>query len=77
MLLRMIMWAIIAYIAYRIVQLTMRIMSGGRKSSVDEDPFANAPPKPPSERFKNIQDADFEDITPKGPEPPPKPPEGS
>lgn len=77
MLLRLLLWGMVAYIAYRIVQITMRIMSGGRRHPPREDPFASTPPKPPSERFKNIQDADFEDITPKGPEPTPKPPEGS
>ena len=77
MLLRILLWGMVAYIAYRIVQLTMRIMSGGRRQSSGEDPFASGPPRPPSERFKDIQDADFEDITPRGPDTPPKPPGGS
>jgi len=77
MLLRLLLWGMVAYIAYRIVQVTMRIMSGSRRPPPGEDPFASSPPGPPQERFKNIQDADFEDITPKGPDSPPKPPEGS
>jgi hypothetical protein len=77
MLLRVILWAMVAYIAYRVVQLTMRIMSSGKRKPPEDDPFAPGPPKPPSERFKNIEDADFEDITPHEPDSPPKPPEGS
>ena len=74
MLLRMLLWAMIAFIAYRIVQVTLRIMSSNRRVPPDEDPFAQAPPRPPSEKYKNIQDADFEDLTPREP---PKSPEGS
>jgi hypothetical protein len=77
MLLRLILWAMVAYIAYRVVQLTMRIMSSGKRTPPEDDPFASGSHKPPSERFKNIEDADFEDITPHEPDSPPKPPEGS
>ena len=77
MLFRLLLWGMVAYVAYRIVQLVMRVMAGGRHRPPEEDPFASGPLQPPAEKFKDIQDADFEDITPKGPDTPPKPPEGS
>ncbi|MEW6511456.1 MAG: hypothetical protein AB1428_10895 [Bacteroidota bacterium] len=73
MVFRLLLWGMIAYIAFRIIQLTMRIMSSGRRRG-GEDPFASPPPQPPSEQFKNIEDADFEDLTPRKPEEPPTPP---
>jgi len=47
----------------------------GRRSS-GENPLASGPPRPSAENFDNIQDADFEDLTPHGDgktPPPPKP----
>lgn len=69
MLFRVILYVMVGYFIYRLVQVVGRIMSsGGRRRT--ENP--TAPPEPHIEDFKDIKDADFIDITPKerGPEPP-------
>jgi len=65
MIFRVLMWVMIGYIVYRISQLVLRMMSSGPRRGEDIDPFASAPPQPPAQRFDNVKDADFEDITPK------------
>jgi hypothetical protein len=63
---RLILLAAIGFFLYRIVQSTARMFSGYPKGS--GRPGGSAPPPrqtPPPNEFKNVQDAEFEDITPK------------
>jgi len=71
---KIIVWAFVGYFLFRVVQLVLRIMSNNNRNRTEPDPFASAPPTPPVQTFKNIEDADFEDITPKENEAKPKPP---
>jgi hypothetical protein len=60
MLFRVILYVMVGYFIYRLVQAAGRIISPGRRP---EGPAA--PPEPPLKDFKDIKDADFIDITPK------------
>ncbi len=51
-LLRLLLWIVIAYIVWKIIKLARSI--GGKKSDIQS-------PIPP---FSDVQDADFEDLTP-------------
>ena len=62
MLIRILLFGMIGYFLYRVLVLAMRMRSSDRKERREEgDPFASASP----EQYKNIEDAEFEDITPK------------
>jgi hypothetical protein len=63
-MIRLLLYAIMAFIVFRIFRL---ISQSGRRSGPQPPP--NVPPRPKQD-FKNVQDAEFEDITPK------KPPQG-
>lgn len=72
MLLRVILYVLVGFFLYRLIQAAMHILSSDRRDRREpEDPLGSAP-KRPAERFKDIKDADFIDITPKdnGNEPP-------
>ncbi len=60
MLFRMILYVMVGYFVYRLVQAAGRIMSPGKRT---ESPAP--PPEPPVQDFKDIKDADFVDITTK------------
>ena len=60
MLFRMILYVMVGYFIYRVVQAAGRIMSPGKRT---ENPAP--PPAPHVQDFKDITDADFIDITPK------------
>jgi hypothetical protein len=60
MLFRVILYVIVGYFIYRVVQVAGRIMSPGKRP---ESP--TPPPGPHVQDFKDIKDADFIDITPK------------
>jgi hypothetical protein len=67
---RVLVFAIIAYIVWKIVQSTMRIMHtpGSGERETRKNPEAVIPETP---KFTDIQDAHFEEIPPeKGKEPP-------
>ncbi|HUI09748.1 MAG TPA: hypothetical protein VL221_05425 [Bacteroidota bacterium] len=70
MFLRLILFAIVGYFIFRVVQLAGRMMSGsGKRPEGEEQP---RPPEPRVPDYRDIKDADFIDITPKdkGPDPP-------
>jgi hypothetical protein len=73
MLLRMVLFFILGVSVWRIVRIATRMMQGPRSHNA-EDPFATYTPSRKSPDLKDIQDADFEDITEK--RPPPTPPSG-
>jgi hypothetical protein len=60
MLFRMILYVMVGYFVYRLVQVAGKIMSPGKRT---ESP--SPPPEPRTQDFKDIKDADFVDITPK------------
>jgi hypothetical protein len=65
-LIRLLLFVAIGYILIRLIQVTMRILSsrGGRDG--DENISSGSTSrKPEPEQFKDVRDADFEDITPK------------
>ena len=74
--LRLLLFAMLAFVAWRLVQTTMRIMKNKKDDERQEDPFANYHPGASSgPDLDNIKDADFEDITPKDDEESKKPPD--
>ena len=62
MLFRVILYVMVGYFIYRLVQVAGRIMSS-RGGGPAERP--TPPPEPEIQDFKDIKDADFIDITPK------------
>jgi hypothetical protein len=60
MLFRVILYVMVGYFIYRLVQVAGRIMSPGRRTK-----SPTPPPEPHIPDFKDIKDADFIDITPK------------
>ena len=60
MLFRVILYVMVGYFVYRLVQVFGRIMSPGRRPESH-----TSPPEPHVPDFKDIKDADFIDITPK------------
>jgi hypothetical protein len=61
MLFRVILYVMVGYFVYRVIQVASRMMSTGRRPSDEHGP----PPEPHIPDFKDIKDADFIDITPK------------
>ena len=74
--LRLLLFVMLAFMAWRIIQTTMRVMKN-KKGREQEDPFAKyGQRKSETPDFSRMEDADFEDITPKeDKDPPPKSPE--
>jgi hypothetical protein len=65
-MLRWVLYAIFAYIVYRVIQATLRVLQDTRSVRREDDPLGSAPAAPPiQEDLKNIEDADFEDLPPK------------
>ena len=60
MLFRVILYVIVGYFIYRVVQVAGRIMSPGKRTGIPPPP-----PEPHKQDFKDIKDAVFIDITPK------------
>ncbi|HMK39186.1 MAG TPA: hypothetical protein VK569_07575 [Bacteroidota bacterium] len=60
MLFRMILYVMVGYFIYRVVQFVSRVISTGKR----EEPGATRP-EPHIPDFRDIKDADFIDITPK------------
>ncbi len=63
MIFRVILYVIVGYFIYRVIQFAGRISSAGKRRD-GADPAA-PPPEPHIPDFKDIKDADFIDITPK------------
>jgi hypothetical protein len=64
-LIRIFLFAVMAYILIRLIQVTMRILSSRRDQGDDALRSGSSAHKPGPEQYKDIRDADFEDITPK------------
>jgi len=65
-LIRLLLFVAIGYILIRLIQVTMRILSSRGGRNEDENlPTGSTSRKPEPEQFKDVRDADFEDITPK------------
>ncbi len=62
---RFFFYVLLAIVMWKIVQTTMRILGSGRQSR-DSHAFRRRDTGTPPD-FRNIKDADFEDITPKEP----------
>jgi len=69
MIFRLVLYIMVGYFIYRVVQLAGRMMSSGKRHDAGAE---QRPPEPHIPDFKDIKDADFIDITPKdkGPDPP-------
>ena len=76
-MIRLLAWVAFIFLFIRIVQIVWRIVSSAPRRSSGEDPLASARPRPSAENFDNIQDADFEDLTPHGDGETPPPPKSS
>jgi hypothetical protein len=59
---RFLLYLAIAYFLWMVIRVILRSISSSRRR--DEDPLANAPPQKPVEKFKDVQDAEFEDLPP-------------
>ncbi len=72
MFFRLILYVMVGYFIYRVVQLAGRVRPTGRH---DDSTGHTPPPEPHIPDFKDIKDADFIDITPKeqGNDPPKAP----
>ena len=62
MLFRIILYVMVGYFIYRVIQVANRMKSTGRREPDEDHP---APPEPHIPDFKDIKDADFIDITPR------------
>ncbi|MCK5573070.1 MAG: hypothetical protein KAJ12_09930, partial [Bacteroidetes bacterium] len=61
---RILLLVIMGSILWRIIRTTMRLLSGRSRPNID-DLREKYRSKNPKQQFKDVQDADFEDITPK------------
>lgn len=59
---RLLVYLALGYMIWKIVQIVARNMSSSRHN--DEDVFANQSPKKPPQMFKDVKDADFEELPP-------------
>ena len=65
-LLRLVLFLLLAFIVFKVVQVTRRIMSGGRQRDRAEDLLEKyRSHMSASQKFKDVKDADFEDLTDK------------
>ena len=61
-MLRLLLYLVFAYIVWKVIQIVSRILSTSRHEG--EDPFANQPPQKPQQTFKDVRDANFEELPP-------------
>lgn len=61
-MLRLLLYIVLAYIVWKVIQVVSRVMSTSHHQG--EDPFANQPPPKPQQTFKDVKDADFEELPP-------------
>lgn len=67
-LVRLILYGLIAFFVFRVIRVVTR-MAANRKRETRDDTGAFPPPGRPvrnARDLKNIQDAEFEDLTPRG-----------
>jgi len=62
MLFRMILYVMVGFFIYRVVQFISRVISAGKR---DEEGTTPSRPEPHIPDYRDIKDADFIDITPK------------
>lgn len=61
---RLLLWLILAYVVWKIIQIVTRTMGTSRSRG---DVFGDQPPeKDQPKKYSNIEDADFEDLPPEG-----------
>lgn len=65
-MIRFLLWLIVLFMIFRIIKILINI----RHHPSEENPEIDIPVQQPPP-FDNIQDAEFEDLTPKPPSPPP------
>ncbi len=65
-MIRILLWFVIIFIVLKIIRIISTWQRRPRENEIDLD----LTPKGPT-RFDSIQDAEFEDLTPKPPAPPP------
>lgn len=63
-MLRLLWYFLVGYILWKIVQMVMKVFAGPVRPGAPPPPPTGRPPSPKKD-FTDIQDADFEDITPK------------
>jgi hypothetical protein len=63
MIFRVVLYVIVGYFIYRVIQVAGRLASPGKRR--DDGGGPAPPPDPHIPDFKDIKDADFIDITPK------------
>ncbi len=61
-MLRVILYLVFAYLVWRIIRIVSRTMSAPRHD--EEDVFAQHPEAKKPETFKDVKDADFEELPP-------------
>lgn len=66
-MIRLILYTIIGFVLFRLVRSLMNFLT---QSATPRPPREKTSARPPKQEFSDVQDAEFEDITPK------KPPEG-
>ena len=61
-MLRLIVYFLVGYFVWRIIRAALRLARPPRQGG---DPGASGAAPPPGEKFTNVEDAQFEDISPK------------
>lgn len=59
---RLLLYLVLAYVIWKVIQIFSRSASNSRRDSGDV--FGNRPPRKPEKDFKDVQDADFEELPP-------------
>jgi hypothetical protein len=59
---RVILFLLFGFILWRVIQIILRAMANSRRHQ--EDLFANQPREKPQQTFKDVKDADFEELPP-------------
>lgn len=75
MMLRLILFVLLAYLVWRIVESALRLTGRHKQPKGDIKGSSPAPKQAPVPPFRDIRDAEFEDLTPKkeGADDPPTP----
>ncbi|MEK9138081.1 MAG: hypothetical protein AAB393_13225 [Bacteroidota bacterium] len=59
---RFLLYLVFGYLIWKIIQIVARRISSSRREH--EGIFGNRPPQQPSQTFKDVQDAEFEELPP-------------
>jgi peptidoglycan/LPS O-acetylase OafA/YrhL len=65
MILRLILFVLLAYLVWRIVESALRLTGRQKQTQGDIRGSSTDPKKAPAPPFRDIRDAEFEDLTPK------------